>query len=508
MMKSSTANRLQALSFVTSFVSITALLSQSCSASIPNKVFPNATVSQTAPLKTDTVSAPQSAYIPWVSYFGAQDQAFPWGKGVRGIGRGKLLLEKDISSTVVQVENLVKQDYTVILPVSMAFRAIAPSDLIKSSSGVKPNAKATAKFKQILTEQSLRIMSIPGSADRVYWQIGNEINSRGFKRNLIAGQPPLKKGERAVKQSKLPEKLRIDDPSSVPEYVEYFLLPSLDALNAAAAKAYGGKTRPKILLGTVGSLWRPTAVSFLDVLVSYRIPENSPYPMYRGKYLTELVDIVGFDYLASLDDQGWNKTLPSLYSKWLGKNRISGVWSTEEIGIGKSRVRQAAQTAVKVASRYLSHWSDYNLSPTQAKSFFWGWGLGEPATQGKLGLNLLSQYWGTDKIKHLRPSSNYMRLNATGNLEVYLFQTQTSRNLTLIAFPRTQSDVVSLSSIRINSQATSSGANASLSLLNTSGISQPVVISSKDKSGGLFIRPASSIVLQNQDVVVLNIKAQ
>jgi hypothetical protein len=503
MININTASHFRVLSSAISFASVAILFGQSCSASMPNKALSSPVVSQ-VPSKV----LPQSVYIPWVSYLGAQDQVFPWGKGVRGVGRGKLLIDKDINSTVAQVESLIKQDYTVILPVSLVYRVITPSDLVKNSTSVKPNTKAIAKFKQTLTEQSLRMMSIPGSSNRIYWQIGNEINSRGFKRNLIAGQPSLRKGEIRVKQSKLPEKLRVDDPSSIPEYVSYFLLPSLDALNAAAAKAYSGQAKPKIMLGTVGSLWRPTAVSFLDALVSYRVPENSPHPMYRGKYLSELVDVVGFDYLTSLDDLGWDTTLPSIYSKWLGKNRITGVWSTEEIGIGKARLRQGAQTAVKAAVRYLSYWSDYNLSTTQARSFFWGWELGDPATQGKNGLNLLSQHWGTDKIRHLRPWSNYVTLNGAGNVEAYLFQTQTSRNLTLIAFPKTQSDVVSLNSVRVNPQVVSTEPKISLSLLNTSGISQPVILSSKDRSNGLLIKPNSSLVLRNQDVVVLNIKAQ
>lgn len=508
-----TTSYCRALTFVTSFTMLSAFMVQSCSASSPtDRAFLSSSASKAvseAPLNTRQSSS-QSVYIPWVSYFGAQDQVFPWGKGVRGIGRGKLLVDKDISSTVAQIEGLIKQDYTVILPVSyyLESKLVTPSESGKKSTSVKPNVKAINSFKQTLTEQSLKIMSIPGSSNRVYWQIGNEINGRGFKRKIIAGQPPYKRGEIRAKQSELPEKLRTDDPSSIPEYVNYFLLPSLDALNTAAAKAYSGQARPKIILGTVGSFWRPTAVSFFDTLVSYRVSENSPYPMYRGKYLSELVDVVGYDYLTSLDDSGWDTTLPSTYSKWLGKNRITGVWSTEEIGIGKARLRQGAQTAVKAAVRYLSYWSDYNLSPTQARSFFWGWELGDPATQGKNGLNLLSQHWGTDKIRHLRPWSNYVTLNATGNVEAYLFQTQTSRNLTLIAFPKTQDDVVSLNSIRINPQAISAVASANLSLLNMNGTSQPVITSRQDGSNGLLIKPNSSITLQKQDVVVLNIKAQ
>jgi hypothetical protein len=44
--------------------------------------------------------------------------------------------------------------------------------------------------------------------------------------------------------------------------------------------------------------------------------------------------------------------------------------------------------------------------------------------------------------------------------------------------------------------------------LNMNGTSQPVITSRQDGSNGLLIKPNSSITLQKQDVVVLNIKAQ
>jgi hypothetical protein len=65
-----------------------------------------------------------------------------------------------------------------------------------------------------------------------------------------------------------------------------------------------------------------------------------------------------------------------------------------------------------------------------------------------------------------------------------------------------------LNSIRINPQAISAVASANLSLLNMNGTSQPVITSRQDGSNGLLIKPNSSITLQKQDVVVLNIKAQ
>ena len=147
----------------------------------------------------DVAPAP-ALEVPWTAYFGSQDQLTPWAQTVRGVGRGKTgmaLIEKSEQVNMGPASEfalLEKQVIQIITSRDMiiqigGLRAAREQDEVNAFMNMikKDGGKL---WKEVVVSQAVRFAKLPHGYERIYWQVGNEINSKAYGRTLSrwAGQ--------------------------------------------------------------------------------------------------------------------------------------------------------------------------------------------------------------------------------------------------------------------------------------------------------------------------------
>jgi len=363
---------------------------------------------------------------PWNAYIGANNRDAPWAGFLRGIGRGYTGLA--LSGT----DALVPRATT---PAFGKFAAdvagIAKSrDLIIQVGGLLSarEAQRTRAFMTMIEAdrgelwrhtvylQARRLAEVT-DRDRIYWQVGNEINAWHYTRSF------------RLWQGKDSQTRDADQDAVIPLYVEYFLAPTVAALNAASRDIAGRNDTIPIVLGTLAGAYRERSRAWLDSLLNYQVRGDFA-PELAGSRVRELIDIVAIHYLQTHADNSWSQALDDLREKWVGSGRIKGIWATEELGVHQAETGIGAATAVKVTARCLNFHLTRAIPPRQGRCGLWGWWLGNPGTRGDEAMTLLSNFLGDAP---LAPRDDGGKLVATGSLEWHAFTTVAGESRTVVA---------------------------------------------------------------------------
>lgn len=363
---------------------------------------------------------------PWNAYIGASDRVAPWGGFVRGLGRGKTGLSLSGRDSLLPRSSGPQFD-TLMAEIALLPRS---RDLIIPVGGLLSagNAERTRAFMTMIEAdrgeiwrravgmQARRLTEV-AAADRVYWQVGNEINSALYARSLR-----LWRGEG----------LPADDPDQafvIPLYVEYFLAPTVSALNATAHTLVGRDDGIPIVLGTIAGAFRQSSRAWLDALLAYRVRGDFA-PELAGRSVNQLVDIVAIHYLQTHADGSWAETLDEIRKRWVGVGRVKGVWATEELGIHQARSGIGAATAIRAVSRCLDYHLTRGIAPRQGRCGLWGWWLGNPGTRGDEAMTMLADFLGEVPIA---VNNDNGFLSSTGFLEWHAFATTGAEPRTVAA---------------------------------------------------------------------------
>ncbi len=264
-------------------------------------------------------------------------------------------------------------------------------------------ADAGDAWREAVTTRAREIAGLGAPLENLYWQIGNEINSESYSRNIhlyfddgVSPSPA--------------------DTSTIPTYVEYFLAPTIQALNDGVAD---GQELFQIALGSIATYANPFSETFLDTLLEYEI-QGDFAPALAGKRVHELIDIITIHYLmnaASPEDPFlWRDVLDRAHEKWVGVSNIEGIWSTEEVGIQAASDGRGAAGSLRVMSRYLNWVSSSPRGENQARWFNYGASAGPTELRIDDAMSKVHDLVGEDA---LRIHQSYV--SDDGILEWHLF---------------------------------------------------------------------------------------
>jgi hypothetical protein len=434
--------------------------------------------------------------IPWAAYFVSQDKPAPWAQTVRGLGRGKTgvaLIEESEQINVgpgsefARLEEQVKDVITsrdMIIPVG-GLRAAKEQDEVNAFMNMIKR-DGGKRWKEVVLTQAVRFAKLPHGYERIYWQVGNEINSKayGTTLNRWAG-----KGVASG----------FDDSYIIPLYVEYFLAPTVEALRSASLQVTGSKDKIQVLLGPIANAARPSSRKWLDDLLNYRIRGDFATTL-AGERVADAVNMIGIHYVVTSANSDWSVILDDLHHKWVGHSRITGIWSTEELGKKAAEAGLGAATAIRVAARYLHWWGVHSITPKQSRCSFWGWEMGKPGTTGGDGMQALYNFLGDTALKELDRALNVEPLN---NLEVYAFQSASDPSKRImIFFPRKPDEKVNVSQISLKAMGWSEKVKADLHVFSSKGHDiQPLAIQKEQDTYRLSL--PGNLALADQAVAVV-----
>lgn len=349
----------------------------------------------------------------WTAYFGSHDRPVEWARSIRGIGRGLTGLLPEAENLREAHERLTASAgtllgrYDLVIPVGGLASAKDADEAVAFLRQVESDGGRA--WKQAVSDQAILVGELSAGKGHVYWQVGNEINSRDQSRaaRLLAGGSAY--GRR-------------DDPAVIPRYVEYYLAPTVEGLRRAR-DSLGGEARLHIALGSIATSSRRGAREWLDELLRYEV-RGAYAPQLAGSKVYELVDVIAIHYLVTEDDDSWREILTGLYDSWVETGLVQGLWATEELGRRRATNSLGAATTLRVASRYISWWRDASIEPKQSRVFFWGWRMGTPGTQGGDGMQTLYDFFGETALADLRD----VTVTASDEVEVYAFQSVNDRD--------------------------------------------------------------------------------
>lgn len=362
---------------------------------------------------------------PWTAYFGTHYEPAPWSSSLRdpgGPGRfGYWLPSARNSARMTTADSGSLEELR---------RHIARGEVVLNVGGLGSGRDTSlvtgfldevrrdggATWKRELADRARRVTGLPGAADRIYWQFGNELNGPRFLDNLAQwGGISRMSGEETMRQI-------------IPLYVEYFLAPGVEAIRSASQSIHGDPGRIHVMLGSLANARHPRSQRWFDQLLDYTVKGDYAKSL-AGRKVHEIVDTLSIHYLVSAPDDAWSEILDSLNQKWVGRGSVRRIWSTEELGVKRAQAGQGASTALRVSSRYLDWWLRHGWPADQGHCFFWGAEMGQTGTRADDALRAMYEFTGAAPLARLTGAE-------TGDLERYLFGVAGDRKRVLIAFPR------------------------------------------------------------------------
>ena len=370
------------------------------------------------------LNAPPDAEVDgdWREYFGSHEPQ-PYSRSVRGVGRGALGPAAFTGPAPGEAVALAVRDvpahHDVVLTVGglgSGRRSAAVADylaLVQADSG--------HSWTTGVRDAALRIHGRGGRPERIYWQIGNEINS-----DAVSGRA-LEWRNRAGRGS-------ANDPDVIPFYVETYFAPTVQGLRDASQRLYGSTDSIRVALGSVTQTGTPEGRAWLRQLLDYRI-EGSYAPELAGRRVADLVDIVTVHYLVTIEESRWRTGLEDVWAH-VGTGRLRGIWSTEELGRQRGESGEGAATALRVAARYLHWWLERGVGPDAGRCFFWGGGLGPEGSRGAEAMNRMHSFLGETRLRPV----DAVPVGAGLEAETYAF-TGTITGRTVVIVSATTRDV-------------------------------------------------------------------
>lgn len=362
--------------------------------------------------------AGRAGEVPWAAYIGANRQAADWAGFVRGVGREQVSdwraalagnAAAAFEPALAQLGQLAGER-DVILPVGGLLAAQEPEEA-KSFLRAMADDRGAA-WRSAVHRQAMLAARV-ADPDRLYWQIGNEINSRRYARAFGADA----------------ERARPDAEFVAPLYAERYFAPSVAGLMRASRELYGDERRIRVALGSIAGAYRPASIAWLEALLSYRL-RGDYAPELAGRQVSELIDLIAIHYLLTHGDERWDETLSGLRARWVGQGRISGVWATEELGLKMAEAELGAAAAVKAAGRCLDYGLANALGPREFRCGLWGWWIGRAGGRGDDAMALLKGFVGAAP---LRRSEGALALEGDPQLEWRSFETTTGPRRYVVA---------------------------------------------------------------------------
>jgi hypothetical protein len=233
---------------------------------------------------------------------------------------------------------------------------------------------------------------------KIYWEIGNEINS---ERRFSLENRPLKKGATGVAAH-----LNIIEHAQ--DYLEYYLAPVVEALRTASAEILGDPHAVQLFCGSLTWPRSPHTLAFLRIILQGTV-RGDHAPSLSGKNGYQLVDSIAVHYTLAN-----HVVMDTYYDEWVASGKVRSLWNTEELG---AKGRGDYMVAL-LSFRYLSYWLDRDWDPDRARMIFYGDRMERPgiSTRGDQMQLHLGRFFRNDSLFRIPPSE--VEMNVQGPVEV------------------------------------------------------------------------------------------
>ncbi len=317
----------------------------------------------------------------WNDYVGSYGNLPAWASWVRSYANterlvGTALLDANhqiVPAMLDSLENTMRRVPSDIDIMTLEGGLVSARDTARVNAFMRLIESDQAQtWKEVVRQQSVRLTSLPNGSSRVYWQIGNEISSQSFSKTLRlwSGEDPGTVGEG-----------RSYDMFVIPLYVEYLLAPTVEAIDSASVAAFGTPGKINICLGSITNAHNPNARIWGDSLLNYQIA-GAYAPSLAGKRVYELVNLITVHYVMGVaSTSSWRDIMDGFKNQWVGRGRVTGIWSTEEVGIKAATGGRGAVVGSLVSARYLNWCIVNNFTPLQCRTNYYGWNQGPTGTK-------------------------------------------------------------------------------------------------------------------------------
>lgn len=441
----------------------------------------------------------QAALEPWINFVGTQYNLKSYSTAVRDIGVAyqygydpsnpdQAAAYTDFAANVVTaVQSNVNTATAMTAQVGGlgSGRSLPKLTAYLDSVAADGGASARAEFKK----RAKAIAEISGSADKFYWQIGNEINSDMFSENvhlwLNDGLQPS-----------------MHDTRTIPLIVEYFVAPAVAGIEGASQEVFGKTDGIRMMLGSLAVSATPGAQIFLNELLDYTVV-GTYAPTLAGKKVYDLIDTISIHYMMAGSGLTWKTNMDALLANRIGQGRIKRIISTEEVGAQTAVARRGMTAVLKVLSRYLFWWQTNNLTSDVSRFFIYGHGEGTPAIDTEIPT--LYEFTGSVPLTLIKEASTF---SASSNVEKYEFRATKNKRI-LVAFPGDGLSAT-LSNIQVSEPGhTQLSATAILygPDVNSGAGKQVLSPSITNQGSGLFSIDVGSLSLASNDLILILIES-
>ncbi|MFQ5642243.1 MAG: hypothetical protein ACE5FQ_00940 [Thiogranum sp.] len=417
---------------------------------------------------------------PWTAYVSANDaQSSPpvWSGTIRNQPI------ESVMGTLLQTHNAILVDHP---GESLNLDQLADYfDTVSADAALAHKAAVKLRARAILdTQRQL------GNGKRVFWQMDNEINKEPYSTAYGEWRTG---GSYSGFQN---------DPAFIPQYVEYYLAPTAEAIREAEAE-YGGDI--PIMLGSLGTGNNGNSRNWYRDLLNYTV-DGTFAPTLAGKKVADIVEHLSYHYTVGLNND-WQAYLDDFRLNMLSLGSVSGMWSTEEIGRQVADQGKGAIFALSVLGRYLHYWQKHNMLPGSAGVNWWGWFLqptGVTGTTGGDAMTVLYDFLGDTPLLELENATTSADF---GNGDYVTFTYESTDNpdkRVVFIIPAGGKDPASiqLGSLQMQRSGWSGAVQAQLVVFRDTGNSTvPTTTTAQDND--YFIAPVTAENLDNGAVGLL-----
>ncbi|MEW6507707.1 MAG: T9SS type A sorting domain-containing protein [Bacteroidota bacterium] len=347
-------------------------------------------------------------------------------------------------------------------------------------------------WKEVVRQQSVRLALLPNGSSRIYWQIGNEISSQSYSKTLRLwnGQDPNKVGDGQPY-----------DMFIIPLYVEYLLAPTVEAIDSASVAVLGARGRIKICLGSITNAHNPNARVWGDSLLNYQIAGTFA-PSIAGKRVYELVHLITLHYVMGVAPTSSWQTIMDGFKTWVGRGSITGIWSTEEVGIRAATRGAGAVVGSLVTARYLNWCITNNLSPLQVRTNYYGWNQGPSGTRVDEANQTVYDFLGPTRLALVEAAQVIYDFP---NLESHAFLSENKSKGVIFTFlERGSVDTGYVSLLTLPKKAWGNISSATAHVFTTSG-HQVVPLALTTTGDSFRLQPATTIPLGREVAIIIHI---
>ncbi|MEW5788174.1 MAG: Ig-like domain-containing protein [Pseudomonadota bacterium] len=313
-----------------------------------------------------TVTLDDSAFPrPWNEYWSSQWTGASWATMERswfGYLTGINLLDNTgkVNSLATEVGNRIQSRDQIVTIAGFG----GDSDQEMTTMGDLFDllrAGGLATWQSVVMAQVDALSPLDPDADKLIYQLGNEITKQNFSDTLRAWA--------ASRGITVPGSSQEYDQEMIPYYVEYYLAPTVEAIRQSSLNFYGDEQAVTVALGSIGNGGNAGARAFIDALLDYQV-DGTYAPSLAGKKVTDLVHLLTVHY------PGSSSNLDLIWDKWRGVGTLRGLWVTETVGIRAAEAGQGAAVATSELGNHLAWHYHRGMGPDETRVSIYGWDTG------------------------------------------------------------------------------------------------------------------------------------